>query len=501
MALWNSRQPNALTIPAHSAAKKDVLTPFVKALQQSKLKTGIYYSLPDWSYNNYDVFTREIKRYDIKKEPKRFQTFIDYYQGQLKEISQQFKPDLLWFDGDWEHNAQEWKAKETRDLLQQYKPNIIINSRLNGYGDYDTPEQGVPIEKPQSKYWELCYTMNDSWGYQPFDKNYKSSFMIIRTLADCLSKGGNLLLDIGPKADGTIDATQLTILKDLGRWTKKHAEAIYGTRAGIGEPHYLGLSSFSRDGKTLYLYRTNKLADDVILRGIASKVKKATVIGYPQSLQLTKQGSALSIHVPQALADKDITVLKIEFDEQPVLGKPNVDEFEQYKNEATKTAQQKIQALSYDVSTGRNPFASFSLEMNKPLPQPVAANAQIAGWVNKHIEVLSGTGKGLTEGHYAGLSALSKDKQTVYLFVEGKPTGPIALKGISNNIARIRIVGDGTILNYKMFDKLYWSAVPGIVYIDIPEQLLDKDMTVIAVLLDGPVKEYRHDVKPIESNL
>ena len=110
VALWDSKQKNALTIPKHSAAKKDVLTPFVRSLKASGLKTGIYFSLPDWSYNDYDVFTREIKRYDIKNEPQRFTTFLDYYQGQLDEISQQFKPDLLWFDGDWEHNAEEWQA-------------------------------------------------------------------------------------------------------------------------------------------------------------------------------------------------------------------------------------------------------------------------------------------------------------------------------------------------------------------------------------------------------
>jgi alpha-L-fucosidase len=77
-------------------------------------------------------------------------------------------------------------------------------------------------------YWELCYTMNDSWGYQPYDKNYKTPNMIVRTLADVISMGGNLF-DIGPKSDGTIPEEQIEILKNLGRWTSKNQHAIYET--------------------------------------------------------------------------------------------------------------------------------------------------------------------------------------------------------------------------------------------------------------------------------
>jgi alpha-L-fucosidase len=121
--------------------------------------------------------------------------------------------------------------------------------------------------------------------------------------------------------------------------------------------------------------------------------------------------------------------------------------------------------------------------------------------VNKNAEALYKTGKGLPTGHYQGSSCLSADKQTLYLFVEGKPTGPIALKGLKNKISRIRIVGEGTMIEPQLFNKLYWSAVPGIVYIPIPQSRLDKDLTVIAVLLDGPLDLYREKVGAIESNL
>lgn len=278
ISLWNTLQAGATSILRNSAARKDVLSPFIAALKKSGLKTGIYYSLPDWSYNDYDVFTGAIKRYDIKKEPLRFEKFINYYQGQLKELSEQYRPDLLWFDGDWEHSADEWRASETKRILQNYNPNIIINSRLREHGDYATPEQGVPVQQPSSPYWELCYTMNDSWGYQPFDRNYKTPFMLIKTLVDCISMGGNLLLDIGPKPDGTIASEQVNILNELGRWTKKHAEAIYGTERGIGQKYFTGKTALSKDRRTLYLY----LADDqnglTWMKGILSPVERVTLL-------------------------------------------------------------------------------------------------------------------------------------------------------------------------------------------------------------------------------
>ncbi len=507
VSLWDSKQPDALTIPRHSTARKDVLTPFVRALKQSGLKTGIYFSLPDWSYKNYDVFTGSIKRYDIKHEPARFEKFVKYYQGQLSEISRQFNPDLLWFDGDWEHSAEEWKAAETKAMLQRSNPQIIINSRLKEQGDYATPEQGVPVQRPADRYWELCYTMNDSWGYQPFDRHYKTPFMIISTLVDCISMGGNLLLDIGPKADGTIAPEQVSILKALGRWTKKHAEAVYGTRAGNPLLQYTGRSALSGDGKTLFLYLDQRAMPSLKIGGIRSSVRKISVVGTNQEIPFNGKSGNYELNLRSVKWDQDITVLKLSLSEPLNLSAPvqhiPVPKFGDYIKNTNREPGQVIRDICFDISEGRNCFLAEPLVMNEQYKNSTIRNAppQVKQWILKHTEAIAQSGKGLSQGHYAGMSALSADKKTIYLFVEGRPNGPISLKGISNQIARIRIVGDGTLLDYKMFDKLYWSAVPGLVYIDIPEARLDKFVTVIAVLLDGPVKEYRHDVKPIESNL
>lgn len=505
ISLWNTKADKAMTTLKDAAAKQDVITPFVEAIQQEGLHTGLYYSLPDWSHPYYDVFTRTRKRYEVAKEPNRWNHYVEYYQKQLSELSQQYKPELIWFDGDWEHNAEEWKAKETLSLLRKYNPNIIINSRLNHHGDYETPEQGIPVTRPDAKFWELCYTMNDSWGYQPFDKKYKSPNMIIRTLVDCISMGGNLLLDIGPKADGSIPEEQLNILKQLGRWTNKHAAAIYGTRAGIPVENYQGKSALSKDGKTLYLY-VYEQKPQLQLKGLLnSAVEKVAVVGDAASqVASTAVGETIQLDLTKVNFDQDVTVLAVQFKDKIQWGtvqEKAVTLTSVLENKQTNTA---LNQIASTLHYGKNIFDHSGLTidgMEAKLPTNNSTNPAVVEWVKNHAEALYETGKGLPEGHYEGLSALSKDRQTVYLFVEGTPTGPIALKGIKNGIARIRLVGEGSMINHEIFNKLYWSSIPGIVYIQAPKERLDKNMTVIAVLLDSPLALHREKIGAIENNL
>jgi alpha-L-fucosidase len=335
VALWDTKCGD-LNVVVASPAKNDLIQPFVNELRKNKLNVGLYFSLLDWSHPDYPNKTRIEKRYET--DSVKWKRFVDFNFCQLEELSKQFNPDLYWFDGDWEQSAEKWKARELSEMLRTKNQDVILNSRIQGFGDYATPEQGLPVTKPKDKYWELCMTMNDSWGYQPNDKNYKTPGQVINILTECISKGGNLLLDIGPKPDGIIPEEQVQILKELGRWTKKHAEAIYSTKAGIPDGHFYGPTALNATGNILFLYL---------------------------------------------------------------------------------------------------PYA---------------------------------------------------------------PKGSVMLKGIKNKINRIYTVGNGTKLNWDIKMKQYWSAVPGIVYIDVPEKVLDEQMTVIAVLLDGKVDLYREKGQVLESN-
>lgn len=284
MALWNT-QFGDLSTTKQTPAKKDLVTPLVQAIRAQGMKFGAYFSLIDWTHNDYPAFLKGQDRYKIADDPARWQRFRTYYQGQLSEIAQQFNPDLYWFDGDWEHSAAEWESEKVRQMLLARNPNVILNSRLQGHGDYDTPEQGIPITKPKSLYWELCLTSNDSWGYQGTDLNYKTPFEIIRIFADVISMGGNLLLDFGPKEDGTFRQEDLNIMQELGKWTKKHEEAIYGTRAGLPFGHFYGPSTLSQDNKRIYLFLTGKPSNNqIILKGLKSKIGFVRILGTGQKL-------------------------------------------------------------------------------------------------------------------------------------------------------------------------------------------------------------------------
>jgi alpha-L-fucosidase len=314
VALYDTKM-NDLSVVNKTPAKRDILVPFCKAIRDKGMKVGMYYSLIDWTHPDYPNFLRDQKRYE--NDPLRWEKFLTFMNGQLHEIGTRFNPDLWWFDGDWEFSAEQWKAKQIREKLMGYNPNVIINSRLQGYGDYDTPENGVPIHQPENPYWELCLTMNDSWGYQPTDINYKTPNQVIRIFADCIGNGGNVLLDVGPKEDGTLAEEQVTILKELGRWTKKHQEAIYGTRAGVSREWFAGPSTLSKDGKKLYLFIEHKPNGPIAVKGLKNKVVSAWVVGSGASINTkvmmkpwwTENPGLLYIDLPENQLDEQVTVI------------------------------------------------------------------------------------------------------------------------------------------------------------------------------------------------
>lgn len=320
MALWNSAR--GLNVVRDTPARRDLVGPFVRALREKNLKVGLYYSLPDWSYPDYDVFTRKEKRYDIAKDPARWRRYLDYYQGQIRDIANRYNPDLYWFDGDWEHDDRQWEAAKVRTMVLAHNPGAIINSRLAGHGDYATPEQGLPIYRPSAPVWELCLTMNMSWGYRPSDNDYKTPGQLIRIFADTIAMGGNLLLDIGPRADGTIDPRQVRILEEFGRWTGKNGEAIYGTHAGIPLDYVHAPSTLSKDRRTLYVFLDGRPNEDVIVKGLNNQVLRARVVGSGAAvghrvigkLSWSKAPGLLHLTVPDGALDPVVTVVALELD-------------------------------------------------------------------------------------------------------------------------------------------------------------------------------------------
>jgi len=319
VALWDTKMSRLNTVDT-TPARADLIKPFVRELRRAGLKVGLYYSLLDWSHPDYPNMTRSIKRYS--DDSLRWEGFVRFNHGQISELAEKFRPDLYWFDGDWEQSADKWRAPEIRKMILDHNPSAIINSRLAGYGDYATPEQGLPSVRPEAKHWELCMTINDSWGYQGNDRNYKSPSQVVRIFAECIGMGGNLLLDIGPKADGTIPAQQVEVLREMGRWTSKHRQAIYGTVAGLPDGHFAGPSTMSPDSTTLYLFFPGDGGGELMLEGVKNKINKAFVVGNGTTLEVkeylrpywSSHAGVYFIKVPEEVLDGTMTVIGLALD-------------------------------------------------------------------------------------------------------------------------------------------------------------------------------------------
>lgn len=320
VAMYDTKMNNLSTVKA-TPAKKDMIKPFFEELRKRNIKCGAYYSLIDWSDNNYPGFLKDSSRYSVAKDYERWNRFRNFFQGQIKEISTMFNPDLWWFDGDWEHSAEEWESQKVRNIILSHNPKSIINGRLQGFGDYETPEQNFPVTKPNFTWWELCMTTNDNWGFHN-DNNWKTPYEVISIFVDAVSNGGNLLLDMGPKEDGTIPDEQIHVLKELGAWNKKNGEAIFNTIAGLPQGHFYGPSTLSKDSSTLYLFLHGKVNGPIMIKGLRNKVEEITVVGSGTKLQPKIVGKIswspvpglVYIDVPATVADKYITVLKVKLD-------------------------------------------------------------------------------------------------------------------------------------------------------------------------------------------
>lgn len=321
MALWPTKQ-NHLSVMKNTPAKKDVLKPFYEALDKQGIKRGAYFSLIDWSYPDYPGFLNDSNRYDAAKDPSRWKKFQNFFQSQIEEVNTAYKPALWWFDGDWEHSADEWQSEKVCNQILSTNPSAIINGRLQGYGDYETPEQNFPVSRPKYNWWELCMTINNSWGYQPKDTAWKTPFEIITLFADVVSNGGNLLLDIGPREDGTIPQQEIHVLKELGKWNRKHQEAIFGTLPGIPQGHFYGATTISKDSTTLYLFLPAASAGNIMVKGLDNKINDIQIVGTNERLAHKVVGKIswspvpglVFIDVPAKYKDTYMTVLKLKLD-------------------------------------------------------------------------------------------------------------------------------------------------------------------------------------------
>ncbi|MFC6098899.1 alpha-L-fucosidase [Olivibacter domesticus] len=318
---------------------KDLLKPLAEACRKYGIKLGFYYSqAQDWNNPGGSAARKEMREgwpnpdsaridaytlahkghWDPAQETSTFDEYIDRVSvPQVKELMTNYGDiAVLWWDTPTNMTDQAAMKLQAQLKLQ---PDIITNDRLkrpNFPGDTKTPEQKIPdLSELDGKYWETCMTMNGTWGYRTSDNKWKSTETLIRNLIDIASKGGNYLLNVGPKPDGTFPEQSIERLKQIGDWMKVNSEAIYTTKASPLTPLTWGRCTMKAagDNTILYLSVFDWPADGKLsIPGITNKISSAKLLATDQKLKGINTKEGFSLELPANAPDKIASVIKLE---------------------------------------------------------------------------------------------------------------------------------------------------------------------------------------------
>ena len=314
--------------PFSANPRSNVAKEIFDAFRKENFMIGAYFSKPDWHSENYwwPYFPPKDRNvnYDPAKYPERWQQFKDYTYNQIQELMTGYgKVDILWLDGGWVRPkstidpAVDWqkgiKYDQDIDMARiaamgrRNQPGLIVVDRSVGgkYENYTTPEQEVPA-KPLDHPWETCMTMGNSWSYVPHD-HYKTVDQIVNLLVKIVSRGGNLLMNVGPGPDGDWDPVVYERMAGISKWMQVNGEGIYGSRAVA--PYSTGDIYYTRSKTTNTIYGFMLPGkDDVVLPATVTlavndvnRVKKVSLLGIKQKLKWKLTGHELAVSIPQAL--------------------------------------------------------------------------------------------------------------------------------------------------------------------------------------------------------
>lgn len=328
---------------------RDIVREFLEAGREAGLKVGLYYSLIDWHHPD---FPHHGDRYHpmrsdpaASNEERDFERYLAYMHGQVKELCTRYgRLDVLWFDFSYNQlRGEAWRANELADMVRTLQPGILLNNRLEVsgegfgslaqgepapcHGDFVSPERMVPPEglfDPQGRplYWETCTTMNHSWGYCAGDTWYKPAPLLLKKLVECVSKGGNFLLNVGPDGNGRIPRQAMDTLKYLGQWMQINGESIRGCGpSGMEKPEW---GRITRRENVLYLHIYENALGPLPLYGIpAEKIRAMRLLQDGREIPLSVSWvhsdypdmAFADLGPDPVLPDGDDTVLKVLLEE------------------------------------------------------------------------------------------------------------------------------------------------------------------------------------------
>ena len=328
---------------------RDIVREFLEAGREAGLKVGLYYSLIDWHHPDFPHYGDRYHpmRSDpaASNEERDFERYLAYMHGQVKELCTRYgRLDVLWFDFSYNQlRGEAWRANELADMVRTLQPGILLNNRLEVsgegfgslaqgepapcHGDFVSPERMVPPEglfDPQGRplYWETCTTMNHSWGYCAGDPWYKPAPLLLKKLVECVSKGGNFLLNVGPDGNGRIPRQAMDTLKYLGQWMQINGESIRGCGpSGMEKPEW---GRITRRENVLYLHIYENALGPLPLYGIpAEKIRAMRLLQDGREIPLSVSWvhsdypdmAFADLGPDPVLPDGDNTVLKVLLEE------------------------------------------------------------------------------------------------------------------------------------------------------------------------------------------
>lgn len=328
---------------------RDIVREFLEAGREAGLKVGLYYSLIDWHHPDFPHYGDRYHpmRSDpaASNEERDFERYLAYMHGQVKELCTRYgRLDVLWFDFSYNQlRGEAWRANELADMVRTLQPGILLNNRLEVsgegfgslaqgepapcHGDFVSPERMVPPEglfDPQGRplYWETCTTMNHSWGYCAGDPWYKPAPLLLKKLVECVSKGGNFLLNVGPDGNGRIPRQAMDTLKYLGQWMQINGESIRGCGpSGMEKPEW---GRITRRENVLYLHIYENALGPLPLYGIpAEKIRAMRLLQDGREIPLSVSWvhsdypdmAFADLGPDPVLPDGDDTVLKVLLEE------------------------------------------------------------------------------------------------------------------------------------------------------------------------------------------
>ena len=332
--LWDSKLTDYKA--ANTPAGRDLIGPMVEAFREEGLRVGFYYSLLDWHHPEYlpDInhpqsddkdYLESAKGRDMKK-------YAEYLRGQVRELLTNYgRIDLLFFDFSWTHRPErggfknkgkdDWESEKMMELVRELQPEIVVNDRLDIPGDYYTPEQAQPrtqLHRDGSPVlWEACHTLTGSWGYHRDNLDWKSPEMLVQILIDCVSKNGNLILNVGPNARGEFEPRAVQSLKAVGEWMRLHGESVHG--CGISEFDTPTDCRLTQNGKRLYVHLFNWPMKHLWVDGLHGKVAFARLLNDGSEVKILHDKPGGLLKHPTPAAREEALLIELPIQRPPVL--------------------------------------------------------------------------------------------------------------------------------------------------------------------------------------